>query len=161
MSFINAAEAVQKQGQSLSDMQKLTLYGLFKQAKQGDCNTKRPGFFAMTDRAKWCVVSFLLYAMQVEGSPHTPTFVLLRRDVEAGAARRCSLVINGVPCRHFRPKVSSPSLFFIDLASGKSTSTHVLCYPLSPLNVSFGVCVGVASFPFFQTVHRAGITLNL
>ena len=113
MSFINAAEAVQKQGQSLSDMQKLTLYGLFKQAKQGDCNTKRPGFFAMTDRAKWCVVSFLLYAMQVEGSPHTPTFVLLRRDVEAGAARRCSLVINGVPCRHFRPKVSSPSLFFL------------------------------------------------
>lgn len=62
MSFITATEAVSGRGQSLSDMQKLSLYGLFKQAKQGDCNTKRPGFFSMTERAKWLD---LLYTCQL------------------------------------------------------------------------------------------------
>ena len=31
----------------------LELYALYKQVTVGDCNTARPGFFAMTDRAKW------------------------------------------------------------------------------------------------------------
>mmetsp|Transcript_19161 Transcript_19161/g.56970 ORF Transcript_19161/g.56970 Transcript_19161/m.56970 type:complete len:264 (+) Transcript_19161:217-1008(+) len=37
----------------LGTAEQLQLYGLFKQATVGDCNSSRPGFFAMTDRAKW------------------------------------------------------------------------------------------------------------
>lgn len=34
-------------------MQKLELYGLFKQATEGDIHTKKPGVFDFTGRAKW------------------------------------------------------------------------------------------------------------
>lgn len=37
----------------LTNAEKLTMYGLFKQAKFGDVNTNRPGIFDMTGRAKW------------------------------------------------------------------------------------------------------------
>lgn len=36
------------------DRTKLKLYGLYKQATVGDCNTSRPGMFAsMKDKYKW------------------------------------------------------------------------------------------------------------
>ncbi|GBG74468.1 hypothetical protein CBR_g18879 [Chara braunii] len=38
---------------SCSDLDKLILYGLFKQAKQGDVNTSRPGMFDQKGRYKW------------------------------------------------------------------------------------------------------------
>lgn len=31
----------------------LTLYGLYKQAIEGDCNTSKPGFFDPKGQAKW------------------------------------------------------------------------------------------------------------
>ena len=36
-----------------NDEQKLIVYSHFKQAKIGDCNTTRPGFFDMKGKAKW------------------------------------------------------------------------------------------------------------
>ncbi|XP_057986080.1 acyl-CoA-binding domain-containing protein 2-like [Hevea brasiliensis] len=35
------------------DVDKLILYGLFKQATVGAVNTNRPGIFSLTERAKW------------------------------------------------------------------------------------------------------------
>ena len=52
-SFEVAMAAVTAGGTGLSDGEKLLLYGLFKQAKLGDVDTKRPGFFDWTGRAKW------------------------------------------------------------------------------------------------------------
>lgn len=31
----------------------LTLYGYYKQANEGDCNTEAPGFFDFTGKSKW------------------------------------------------------------------------------------------------------------
>eukprot|EP00297_Palpitomonas_bilix_P014106 CAMPEP_0113917388 /NCGR_PEP_ID=MMETSP0780_2-20120614/32708_1 /TAXON_ID=652834 /ORGANISM="Palpitomonas bilix" /LENGTH=228 /DNA_ID=CAMNT_0000916959 /DNA_START=217 /DNA_END=903 /DNA_ORIENTATION=+ /assembly_acc=CAM_ASM_000599 len=50
--FEDAAEAARSLT-GLSNQQKLELYSLFKQATVGDCDTKRPGFFDMTGKAKW------------------------------------------------------------------------------------------------------------
>ncbi|KAJ5172999.1 acyl-coA-binding protein [Penicillium capsulatum] len=50
--FDEAAEAVKGLSQASTD-QKLALYGLFKQAKEGDCNTSRPGAFDFAGKAKW------------------------------------------------------------------------------------------------------------
>ncbi|KAH7291996.1 hypothetical protein KP509_29G046000 [Ceratopteris richardii] len=36
-----------------TDGDKLILYGLFKQATVGDCNTSRPGFLDLKGKAKW------------------------------------------------------------------------------------------------------------
>jgi len=38
---------------NLSDEKKLTFYALYKQAKEGPCNTSRPGFWDVVGRAKW------------------------------------------------------------------------------------------------------------
>ncbi|XP_058969221.2 acyl-CoA-binding domain-containing protein 6 [Pocillopora verrucosa] len=38
---------------NLSDEKKLTFYALYKQAKEGPCNTSRPGFWDMIGKAKW------------------------------------------------------------------------------------------------------------
>lgn len=38
---------------STTDSDKLILYGLYKQATVGKCNTSRPGIFNLRDRAKW------------------------------------------------------------------------------------------------------------
>ena len=38
---------------ALSNEDKLELYGLFKQATVGDCNTERPGMFDPKGKAKW------------------------------------------------------------------------------------------------------------
>eukprot|EP00761_Pharyngomonas_kirbyi_P008411 gb/GECH01008422.1/.p1 GENE.gb/GECH01008422.1/~~gb/GECH01008422.1/.p1 ORF type:complete len:199 (+),score=81.58 gb/GECH01008422.1/:1-597(+) len=37
----------------LTDEEKLKIYALFKQSTEGSCNTKRPGMFDFTGRAKW------------------------------------------------------------------------------------------------------------
>merc|ERR1712023_287427 len=36
-----------------SNEDQLAIYAHFKQQKDGDCNTARPGMFSPTDRAKW------------------------------------------------------------------------------------------------------------
>ena len=38
---------------SFDQAQQLSLYGLFKQANQGPCNTSKPSIFNFADRAKW------------------------------------------------------------------------------------------------------------
>lgn len=38
---------------NLSNEEKLAFYGLYKQAKQGDCQTARPGMFAVQESYKW------------------------------------------------------------------------------------------------------------
>ncbi|BFZ01471.1 hypothetical protein BsWGS_04510 [Bradybaena similaris] len=51
--FETAANEVKKLKKEPSDNEKLIIYGLFKQAKVGDCNTDRPGFMDFTGKAKW------------------------------------------------------------------------------------------------------------
>jgi len=36
-----------------TDTEKLTMYGLYKQATVGDCNTARPGMLDFVGKAKW------------------------------------------------------------------------------------------------------------
>ncbi|GIM09822.1 hypothetical protein Vretimale_13558 [Volvox reticuliferus] len=48
-----AAEATSSLPDTLSNEEKLELYALFKQAKEGDCNTSQPGIFDPKGRAKW------------------------------------------------------------------------------------------------------------
>ena len=38
---------------NISDDVKLAVYGLYKQAKNGDCDTEKPGFLQLTSKAKW------------------------------------------------------------------------------------------------------------
>jgi diazepam-binding inhibitor (GABA receptor modulating acyl-CoA-binding protein) len=38
---------------NLTDTDKLKLYGFYKQANEGKCNTQRPGMFDFTGKAKW------------------------------------------------------------------------------------------------------------
>jgi diazepam-binding inhibitor (GABA receptor modulating acyl-CoA-binding protein) len=52
-SFSAAAERVKALPSKPSDDELLKLYGLFKQAVVGDCNTAQPGFFDLTGKAKW------------------------------------------------------------------------------------------------------------
>merc|ERR1711893_385212 len=51
--FNKAAEDVKKLKASPSNDDLLELYGLFKQATVGDCNTDRPGMFDLKGKAKW------------------------------------------------------------------------------------------------------------
>merc|ERR1711879_520900 len=44
---------------SFDQAQQLSLYGLFKQANQGPCNTSKPSIFNFADRAKWTAWSDL------------------------------------------------------------------------------------------------------
>mmetsp|Transcript_1241 Transcript_1241/g.3837 ORF Transcript_1241/g.3837 Transcript_1241/m.3837 type:complete len:92 (+) Transcript_1241:115-390(+) len=51
--FNTAAEKIKEQT-SVSNDDMLSLYGLFKQANVGDCNTDRPGgIFNQKDKMKW------------------------------------------------------------------------------------------------------------
>lgn len=51
--FNKAAEEVKKLS-SASNEDKLELYGYFKQAKEGDCSTQKPGgLFNQKEKAKW------------------------------------------------------------------------------------------------------------
>ena len=51
--FDNAVETVNNLTSKPSDETLLILYGLFKQATVGDCNTTRPGMFDFKGKAKW------------------------------------------------------------------------------------------------------------
>jgi diazepam-binding inhibitor (GABA receptor modulator, acyl-CoA-binding protein) len=51
--FAEAAERVKQLTEAPSNEDQLELYANFKQANVGDCNTPRPGLFAMKEKAKW------------------------------------------------------------------------------------------------------------
>ncbi|KAI8141996.1 acyl CoA binding protein-domain-containing protein [Fennellomyces sp. T-0311] len=51
--FEEASTYLNTHNVSLSNDQKLKVYGLFKQATVGDCNTSRPSLFEFVGRAKW------------------------------------------------------------------------------------------------------------
>ncbi|HEY8431244.1 MAG TPA: acyl-CoA-binding protein [Sandaracinaceae bacterium] len=51
--FEDAVERVQKLPKRPDDRTLLELYGLFKQAKEGDVRGKRPGMLDLRGRAKW------------------------------------------------------------------------------------------------------------
>ena len=51
--FEKAAADVVKHVKELDDNGKLKLYGLYKQATLGDCNTEKPGFLDFKGKAKW------------------------------------------------------------------------------------------------------------
>lgn len=51
--FDKAAEEAKSLPSSLSNDNKLILYGLFKQANVGDCNTSKPGILDPKGKAKW------------------------------------------------------------------------------------------------------------
>jgi diazepam-binding inhibitor (GABA receptor modulating acyl-CoA-binding protein) len=42
-----------KKASELDNETLLELYGLYKQATEGDCNTDKPGFFDLKGHAKW------------------------------------------------------------------------------------------------------------
>lgn len=48
--------AIAAHDKRFTDKLKLQLYGLYKQALTGKCNTSKPGFWDPTGRAKWYVV---------------------------------------------------------------------------------------------------------
>ncbi|KAG2483937.1 hypothetical protein HYH03_017257 [Edaphochlamys debaryana] len=48
-----AKEATDTLPDSVTNDERLELYGLFKQAKEGDCNTSCPGILDPKGRAKW------------------------------------------------------------------------------------------------------------
>ena len=51
--FQDFAEKVKHLNTQPSDDELLILYGLFKQATVGDCNTTRPGMLDFKGKAKW------------------------------------------------------------------------------------------------------------
>lgn len=51
--FEKAAEDIKKLTQRPTNEELLELYGLYKQATVGDCNTECPGMFDPKGRAKW------------------------------------------------------------------------------------------------------------
>ncbi len=51
--FLAAAEAVQKLTERPTNEELLELYGYFKQATVGDCNTTQPWRVELKARAKW------------------------------------------------------------------------------------------------------------
>ena len=46
-------DTIKERNGALSNEKKLELYSLFKQASVGDCNTDRPGMFALERKAMW------------------------------------------------------------------------------------------------------------
>ncbi|VVC94103.1 acyl-CoA-binding domain-containing protein 6 [Leptidea sinapis] len=52
-SFTKATDHVRKLTSKLDNNQLLELYGLFKQATEGECNTQKPGWFDTKGRKKW------------------------------------------------------------------------------------------------------------
>lgn len=51
--FDKAAEDVKNLKTTPADNDLLELYGLYKQATVGDCNTDKPGFLDFKGKAKW------------------------------------------------------------------------------------------------------------
>lgn len=53
ISFNNATEHVKRNTSKLNSNQLLQLYGLYKQATEGKCDTPKPGWFNTLSRKKW------------------------------------------------------------------------------------------------------------
>lgn len=51
--FLTAAENIKKSGKNLDNDMLLKLYGYYKQATVGDCNTDCPAFWNVKEKAKW------------------------------------------------------------------------------------------------------------
>lgn len=51
--FNKAAENVKNLKKTPADNDLLELYGLYKQATVGDCNTEKPGFLDFKGKSKW------------------------------------------------------------------------------------------------------------
>ena len=51
--FLRAAEEVKLLSSSPSNEDKLKLYGLYKQANNGNCTGSRPGYFYPVEQKKW------------------------------------------------------------------------------------------------------------
>jgi diazepam-binding inhibitor (GABA receptor modulating acyl-CoA-binding protein) len=51
--FLTAAETVKKLSQKPNNDELKVLYGFYKQAVVGDCNTEKPGVFDFKEKAKW------------------------------------------------------------------------------------------------------------
>ena len=51
--FVKAQEEVKSLSKRPSNDELLSLYGLFKQASEGDVSGSRPGIIKVKDRAKW------------------------------------------------------------------------------------------------------------
>lgn len=51
--FEQATNVVVQLASSLNSEQLLKLYGLYKQAKQGPCDTSRPSWYQLEARSKW------------------------------------------------------------------------------------------------------------
>lgn len=51
--FLKAAEDIKTLTVRPTDQELLDLYGLFKQASVGDCDTARPGMFDLKGKYKW------------------------------------------------------------------------------------------------------------
>ncbi|AFZ80575.1 acyl CoA binding protein, putative [Theileria equi strain WA] len=52
--FQNATKYVaETKSMKVTNDQKLSFYKYYKQATVGDCNTERPGFYKLEEKAKW------------------------------------------------------------------------------------------------------------
>lgn len=52
--FEDAAEKIKTYGKDKMNNDDLqAIYGLYKQATIGDCNTEQPSFYQLTEKAKW------------------------------------------------------------------------------------------------------------
>jgi len=51
--FLIAAETVKKLSEKPNNDELKILYGFYKQAVVGDCNTDKPGMLNFTEKAKW------------------------------------------------------------------------------------------------------------
>ncbi len=51
--FENTAKYIGETSTPISDENKLIVYGLYKQATVGDCNTSKPSMLDFVGKAKW------------------------------------------------------------------------------------------------------------
>ena len=51
--FEDASEKIRIHGKSMTNDDLLVIYGLYKQATIGDCNTEKPSFYQLTEKPKW------------------------------------------------------------------------------------------------------------
>ncbi len=63
-----AAAWAASHGGSLSEDDKLALYGLYKQATHGPCGAPAPSLLEFTARAKWCAAALCTWERRVEPS---------------------------------------------------------------------------------------------
>ncbi|KAI9282132.1 acyl-CoA-binding protein [Umbelopsis sp. AD052] len=73
--FQTAADEVQQLKNKPSSDDLLKLYGLFKQATVGDCNTSKPGVFDLKGKYKWEAWNALVGKSQEEAEQEYIAFV--------------------------------------------------------------------------------------